>query len=117
MFLFNTELSINDKNLNYSLIIIYGLGLKHINIILKKVGFSINLKLKHLTKKQILKLIKVVNSLNLLLSYSLKKYKTLILKKFSAIKCLKNARFFKGLPVRGQRTKTNARTARKKLTF
>lgn len=112
MFLFNTKLIINKK-LNHSLISIYGLGLTNLNVIFKKLGFSINLKTKELTKNQIFKLLKIINNLNILLSYSLKKYKISILEKFNYIKCLKSLRFFKKLPVRGQRTRTNAKTARK----
>ena len=82
---------------------------------MKKLGFSNNLKIKNLSNEQINALLIVIESLNVELSNDLKKSKKLIKKKLTSIKSYRGLRRNRGLPVRGQRTHTNAKTARKKL--
>lgn len=112
MHLFNTLLKINKSLLN-SLYNIFGLGSTSINIIYKRVGISTILKTKYLLNEQLIKIIKTVNLINILLSHSLKKHQILILKTIINIKSIKGYRILKGLPVKGQRTKTNAKTCKK----
>jgi small subunit ribosomal protein S13 len=66
-----------------------------------------------LTPDQSLKLIKFIENLNLLINNNLKKSNIMLAKKLVQIKAYKGIRKLRGLPVRGQRTHTNAKTASK----
>ena len=112
LYKFETEL-LNNKFVFFALLSIYGIGKYHSFFVCKKVGFAGNLKIKNLTKKQITKLVKTIESLNILLASDLKKFKFLAIKKLIDINSYKGLRKKQKLPVRGQRTHTNARTVRK----
>nr|AVR57497.1 ribosomal protein S13 [Entomoneis sp.] len=114
MYLFNSKL-VENKKIKFALTAIFGLGGSNSLIVIKKLGFCSNLKLKMLSKNQILNLIKTITSLNILLGNELKKIQFSNLKKALEIKLLKSFRKIQGLPIRGQRTHTNAKTARKKI--
>jgi len=111
IYIFETEIS-NVKTIQFSLKKIYGLGNYQINIICKKLGFANNLKTYNLTNDQVIKLIKTIENTNLKVTGELKKLQIFTLKNLIDIKCYKGLRRIKGFPVRGQRTHTNARTAR-----
>nr|YP_009115274.1 ribosomal protein S13 [Berkeleya fennica]AJA05795.1 ribosomal protein S13 [Berkeleya fennica] len=113
IYLFESEL-VEDKSLFFALIQIYGVGKANSLLICKKLGFSKNLKTKNLSKEQINRLINLIDSLDLDLASELKKLKLLSAKKLLFIKSYKGLRKNQGLPIRGQRTHTNARTARKR---
>ena len=66
-----------------------------------------------LTPEQIIKLIKFIENLNLLINANLKKEKIILAKKLVQIKTYRGIRKLRGLPIRGQRTHTNAKTASK----
>jgi len=83
----------------------------------KKLGFSINLKVKNLSQEQITEMLQLVESLNLSLNNELKKLKSITLKKLVSIKSYRGLRRVRGLPVRGQRTHTNAKSAKKNKRF
>jgi small subunit ribosomal protein S13 len=112
IYLFESKISEN-KSILYALTDIYGIGKTQASLICCKLGFSANLKVKDLTKEQITKLIKIVPTLNITLASDLKKIKILTAKRLVSIKSYKGLRRNQGLPVRGQRTHTNAKTARK----
>lgn len=112
-YLFEAKLSENQYIL-FALMKIYGINKYNASLICKKIGFSNNLKVKDLTKDQINEITKITNSLNLLISQDLKKFKLLIFKNAISIQSYKGRRRNLGLPIRGQRTHTNAKTARKK---
>lgn len=114
VYIFESELSKN-KSVFFSLISIYGLNQFNAVLICKLVGFSGNLKIQNLSKKQLNKLIKIIESLNLKLANDLKKLKYLSTKKLIYIKSYRGIRKIKGLPIRGQRTHTNAKTSRKRF--
>ena len=114
MYIFDSELP-NNKLVFLALNYVCGIGKYNSILICKKLGFSINLKIKDLSKEQVNDLIKIIDSLNLLISNDLRKSKQLILQKFISIRSYKEVRRNQGLPVRGQRTHTNAKTARKKI--
>jgi len=111
LYIFETEIS-NNKTIYFSLKKIYGLGNYQINLIGKKLGFANNLKTRNLTSDQVIKLIKTIESSHLKITGELKKLQIFTLKNLIDIKCYKGLRRIKGLPVRGQRTHTNAKTAR-----
>lgn len=116
VYLFESELPEN-KSIFISLTYIYGIGDFNSKILCKKLGFAPNFKVKDLSKEQTNKIIKTIESLDLKLASDLKKIKLLILKNLIFIKSYKGLRRYKGLPVRGQRTHTNARTVKKRVNM
>ena len=111
IYIFETELE-KTKCINFSLKKIYGLSYFQIKIICKKLGFSTNLKTYKLTNEQLVKLVKVIEKTNLKVNDELKNLQIFNLKKLIDIKCYSGLRRIRGLPVRGQRTRTNAKTSR-----
>jgi len=116
LYLLETKLPEN-KSVMIALTHIYGIGINTASIICKKLGFSINLKIKDLTSEQTKEILQVVEKRNLMLNNELKKFKSLSLKKLIFIKSYRGLRRERGLPVRGQRTHTNAKSARKNRRF
>ena len=114
IYLFESNLPEN-KSIFFALRFIYGLGKTKAIFLCKLLGFSSNLKVKDITKEQISKLSKLIESLEVQLASDLKKTKLLRNKQLISIKCYKGLRKAQGLPVRGQRTHTNAKAARKRF--
>ena len=77
--------------------------------------FSADLKVKDLTNSQKDKLTRILNTSNFILNTELKKKIFLIQQRFIDIKLYKGLRRLNGYPVRGQRTRSNAKTAKKLL--
>ena len=98
------------------LTMIFGIGFKSSDKICKKLGFSKNLKVNQLSKSHVVRLRRIFNDdFNSKVSNELRKLRSFGLQKLITIKCYKGVRKMRGLPVRGQRTHTNAKTARKKV--
>lgn len=116
LYLLETNLP-ESKSVFFALTRVYGIGRNTASFICKKLGFSINLKIKDLTQDQVLELLNFINSLNILLNNELKKFKSLTLKNLISIKSYRGLRRVRGLPVRGQRTHTNAKSARKNRRY
>lgn len=116
LYLLETKLPEN-KSVLFALTNIYGIGENTAFIICKKLGFSVNLKVKDLTQEQVVEILQIVESLNLTLNNELKKLKSLSLKKLISIKSYRGLRRVRGLPVRGQRTHTNAKSSKKNRRF
>ena len=116
LYLLETKLPEN-KSVFIALISIYGIGKSTSLKICKKLGFSLNLKIKDLTEEQILEILKLIEYLNLSTNNELKQLKSQILKNLIEIKSYRGLRRSKGLPVRGQRTHTNAKSARKNKNY
>jgi len=116
LYLLETKLPEN-KSVFFALTNVYGIGQTTAFLICKKLGFSMNLKIKDLTQEQIVDILQIVDSLNLTLNNELKKLRSLTLKKLISIKSYRGLRRVRGLPVRGQRTHTNAKSARKNRRF
>ena len=99
----------NNKRVEIALTYIYGIGRKSANDILAKTGISPDTRAKDLTEAEVAKLRDEIES-----SYSvegdLRRDVALNIKRLVEINCYRGIRHRKGLPVRGQRTKTNART-------
>lgn len=113
IYLFESELPEN-KSVYFALTHIYGIGKANSFLICRKLGFSANLKVKNLSKDQVIKLIKTIETLNIELASDLKKAESLITTTLVSIRSYRGLRKKQGLPVRGQRTHTNAKTARKR---
>ena len=116
LYVLETKLPEN-KSVVFALTKVYGIGEKTAYLICKKLGFSINLKTKDLTQEQVEEIIQLVDSLNLTLNNELKKLRSLNLKTLISIKSYRGLRRVRGLPVRGQRTHTNAKSSRKNRRF
>ena len=112
LYLLETKL-LNKKSVLLELTKIYGINKPIAFIICKKLGFLINLKLKDLTQTQIQDLLNVIESLNLKLNNELKNFKAQSLRKLISIKTYRGLRRIRKLPVRGQRTHTNAKSVKK----
>ena len=113
VYIFESELS-NNKPILFEMVSIFGIGKSHALLFCKKLGFSKNLKIKNLSKEQITELIKIIELSDFAIVSELKKLRLLKTKKLLSIKSYRGLRQKQGLPVRGQRTHTNARTSRKR---
>ena len=102
----------DKKSVFFALQHVYGIGKFRASFICKKLGFSSNFKVNLLSESQIVRMLTIINSLKLLLAHELKKFRLSIIKKLVFIRSYRGLRRKQGLPVRGQRTHTNARTAR-----
>ena len=112
LYILETKLPEN-KSIFFALTRIYGIGKKTSFLICKKLGFSVNLKVKDITKEQQISILKLTDSIQLILNNELKKLKMVSVKKLVSIRSYRGLRKLKGFPVRGQRTHTNAKSAKK----
>ncbi len=98
-----------EKRVEIGLTYIYGIGRPMANRILKETNVDPDIRVKDLTEEQIA-LIKGYIDKNLTVEGDLHREKALDIKRLMEIGCYRGVRHRKGLPVRGQSTKTNART-------
>ena len=99
----------NQKRVEIALTYIYGIGLKSSKDILAKTGINPDIRAKDLTEDDIAKLRDEIEN-NYKVEGELRREVNLNIKRLVEINCYRGIRHRKGLPVRGQRTKTNART-------
>ncbi len=98
-----------NKRIEYALTYLFGIGLTTSQIILNKLKIDFNKRVKDLTDAEVAQISKEVSS-NYVTEGELRKEITLNIKRLQEIGSYRGSRHKKGLPVRGQRTKTNART-------
>lgn len=98
-----------EKRVEIGLTYIYGIGRPMANRILKETNVDPDIRVKDLTEEQIA-LIKGYIDKNLQVEGDLHRELALNIKRLMEIGCYRGVRHRKGLPVRGQSTKTNART-------
>ena len=99
----------NQKRVEIALTYIYGIGRKSANDILAQTGINPDTRAKDLTEEEVAKLRdEIENSYHV--EGDLRRDVALNIKRLVEINCYRGVRHRKGLPVRGQRTKTNART-------
>jgi small subunit ribosomal protein S13 len=99
----------NNKRIEYGLTYLYGIGLKTSRDILNKLGIDFNTRVRDLTDEQIAAIQREVSQ-NYLTEGDLRKEIRTNIKRLQDIGSYRGLRHKKSLPVRGQRTKTNART-------
>ncbi len=99
----------NNKRVEIALTYIYGIGLKSAQDILVKTGIDPDTRAKDLTETEIAKLRDVIEA-DYHVEGDLRREVAMNIKSMVEINCYRGIRHRKGLPVRGQRTKTNART-------
>lgn len=105
----------DNKSIYYALKYVYGIGNTKSSLICKKLGLLPNLRVKNLSSNQITQLLKLIDFLNFIVANDLKRLKLLRTQFLITIKSYRGLRKKKGFPVRGQRTHTNAKTARKRF--
>ena len=99
----------NNKRVEIALTYIYGIGRKSANDILAATGVNPDTRAKDLTEEEIAKLRDVIES-SYTVEGDLRREVALNIKRMVEVNCYRGIRHRKSLPVRGQRTKTNART-------
>ncbi|MBL4575162.1 MAG: 30S ribosomal protein S13 [Opitutaceae bacterium] len=99
-----------NKKIEYSLRYIYGIGPTRSLELLEAAGIDPAMKANDITEEQINKLMEAVAKRKVALEGDLRREVAGNLKRLQAINCYRGIRHRRGLPVRGQRTSTNART-------
>jgi small subunit ribosomal protein S13 len=98
-----------DKRIEIGLTYVYGIGRKSANDILKATGINPDTRVKDLTEAQEALLRECIDK-NYVVEGDLRRTVAMDIKRLMEIGCYRGIRHRKGLPVRGQRSKTNART-------
>lgn len=98
-----------NKRVEIGLTYIYGIGRSTSNRLLAEVGVEPDRKVRDLTEDEIVKLRELVDS-ELTVEGDLRRERSQNIKRLQEIGCYRGLRHRRGLPVRGQRTQTNART-------
>ena len=99
----------NNKRVEIALTYIYGIGRKSANDILAATGINPDTRAKDLTEDEVAKLRDEIEN-SYTVEGDLRRDTAMNIKRLVEINCYRGIRHRKGLPVRGQRTKTNART-------
>ncbi len=100
----------NEKRVEYALRYIYGIGPSRAKIICAECGIPEEMRANELTEDLINKIMTFVAERQYKLEGDLRREVVGNIKRLTAIKSYRGSRHAKGLPVRGQRTSTNART-------
>ena len=98
-----------DKRIEIALTYIFGIGRKSANDILAKAGVNPDTRAKDLTEDEVAKIRDEIEN-NYTVEGDLRRNVSMDIKRMVDINCYRGIRHRKSLPVRGQRTKTNART-------
>lgn len=98
-----------DKRIEAGLAYIYGIGPSTAKVIIKETGVNPDIRVKDLSEDDLAKIREYIDK-HLVVEGDLRRNVLLDIKRLVEIQCYRGVRHRKGLPVRGQRTKTNART-------
>ena len=98
-----------DKRIEIGLTYVYGIGRTSANKILEMTGISPDTRVKDLTEEEESKLRECIDH-HFIVEGDLRRSIALDIKRLTEIGCYRGLRHRRGLPVRGQRSKTNART-------
>ncbi|MCI9365423.1 MAG: 30S ribosomal protein S13 [Clostridia bacterium] len=98
-----------EKRVEIGLTYIYGIGVASSNKILKEAGVNPDTRVKDLTDDEVNSIRKIIDG-SYKVEGDLRREVALNIKRLTEIGCYRGLRHRKSLPVRGQRTKTNART-------
>ncbi|MDO8529640.1 MAG: 30S ribosomal protein S13 [bacterium] len=101
----------DEKRIEFSLTYVYGIGISTSRKILKSLKINENARTKDLTSEELGKLREEIEK-KYRVEGELKHEVKMNIKRLKEIKCYRGIRHQRGLPVRGQRTKTNTRTVR-----
>ena len=103
-----------DKKLPYSLCYIHGIGLTKAKEICDKAKVGYELRVNELTDRQVVAIRDAITALDLLIEGESRTQVSMNIKRKRDIGCYQGLRHRRGLPVNGQRTKTNSRTRKGK---
>jgi small subunit ribosomal protein S13 len=98
-----------EKRVEIGLTYIFGVGLTTSRLILRETGINPDTRVRNLTEEEIVRLREFIDR-NLKVEGDLRREVSQNIKRLMEIGCYRGLRHRKGLPVRGQRTHTNART-------
>ena len=98
-----------EKRVEIGLTYIFGIGLTTSQLILRETGISPDTRVRDLTEEEVVRLREFIDK-NLKVEGDLRREVSQNIKRLMEIGCYRGLRHRKGLPVRGQRTHTNART-------
>ena len=104
----------NEKRIEASLPYIFGIGRNTAKKILEEADVDPNIRTGELSDDQLARLTAAVTNSNVMIEGDLRRELQGHLKRLTSINCNRGIRHRKGLPVRGQRTSTNARTRKGK---
>ncbi|MBE5908331.1 MAG: 30S ribosomal protein S13 [Lachnospiraceae bacterium] len=99
-----------EKRIEIGLTYIYGIGRVSATKILEEAGVDPNTRVKDITDEEVKKISDVIDQQGILVEGDLRRDIALNIKRLQEIGCYRGIRHRKNLPVRGQKTKTNART-------
>jgi len=99
----------NEKRVEYGLTYVYGIGVKSSNKILAEAGINPDTRVKDLTEEELSKIREIIDR-DYTVEGDLRRQIALDIKRLIEIGCYRGLRHRRGLPVRGQNTKNNART-------
>ena len=100
----------NNKKIEYSLRSIYGIGPTRARLVVEASGLDPNMRAHELNEEQLSKITTLITGKKYRVEGDLRREVAGNLKRLQAIRCYRGLRHSFGLPVRGQRTQTNART-------
>ncbi|MBD5086806.1 MAG: 30S ribosomal protein S13 [Clostridia bacterium] len=100
----------NEKRVEIGLTYIYGIGRVTSNKILADTGINPDTRVRDLTDEEVNKIREYIDHNNIMVEGDLKREIKMNIKRLQEIGCYRGVRHRKGLPVRGQSTKQNART-------
>ena len=100
----------NDKRIEIALTYIYGIVTTSASNIIKSAGLNPDTRVKDLTEDEVAKIRETIERENVVVEGDLKRQVAGDIKRLTDINCYRGRRHRLGLPVHGQRTKTNART-------
>ncbi|MBN2247732.1 MAG: 30S ribosomal protein S13 [Coriobacteriia bacterium] len=98
-----------EKRVEIGLTYIFGIGLTTSQLILRETGINPDTRVRNLTEEEVVRLREYIDR-NLKVEGDLRRETSQNIKRLMEIGCYRGLRHRKGLPVRGQRTHTNART-------
>ena len=99
-----------EKRIEIGLTYVYGIGRPTSNKILKEAGVNPDTRVRDVTDEEVKKISEAIENLNVVVEGDLRREVALNIKRPQEIGCYRGIRHRKGLPVRGQNTKNNART-------
>jgi len=99
-----------EKRIEIGLTYIYGIGRPTASKLLEEAGVNPDTRVRDITDEEVKKITEAIETLNVPVEGDLRREIALNIKRLQEIGCYRGIRHRKGLPVRGQKTKTNART-------
>ena len=99
-----------EKRIDIALRYVYGIGPSNSRNILAKANIDPKIRAKDLTEQQLSQIVHAIQDGKYVIEGDLRREIGINLKRLQGIKCYRGVRHMRGLPVRGQRTSTNART-------